>query len=194
MSAKVLVILGHPDSGSFCGALAREYVAGAESAGADVRLIELGKLNFDPLLRQGYRVIQPLEADLAAAQEAIRWAGHLVFVYPMWWGSMPALLKGFLDRTFLPGFAFQFHDETSYLWNGLLGGRSARLIITMDGPPLVIQLLYSSPAVQMMKGMTLEFCGISPVRVTPIGSVKRSTRARRILWKMEARELGEALG
>jgi putative NADPH-quinone reductase len=192
MSRNILLILGHPDAESFCGLLADEYVEGATGAGAEVRRIDLGRLRFDPVLHRGYKVIQKLEPDLVRAQQDILWAEHLVFVYPMWWGSMPALLKGFLDRTFLPGFAFKFYDEESYLWKGLLKGRSARIMITLDGPPVAVNLLYQSPAIKMMKGMTLEFCGLRPVRVNQFGSVKRATRARRILWKIEAGECGQA--
>ncbi|MFP4500632.1 MAG: NAD(P)H-dependent oxidoreductase [Candidatus Hydrogenedentota bacterium] len=189
----VTVILGHPDNDTWCRTLAETYAKGAESAGARVRRIRLADLSFDPILHKGYKTIQPLEPDLLKAQRDIAWANHLVFVYPMWWGSMPALLKGFLDRVFHPGFGFQFDSDTSYTWKKLLCGRSARLIITMDGPPRLIRLLYKDPAVHMMKGMTLEFCGISPVRVTEFGPVKRATRARRLLWKLEAEDLGRAL-
>lgn len=190
MAKRILIINGHPDADSFCGTLAARYAAGALHAGAEVRSIALRDLQFDPILHAGYRTVQPLEPDLVAAQDAVRWAEHLVFAYPVWWGAMPALLKGFLDRAFLPGFAFRFDGPKSYRWKGLLAGRSARLIITMDGPPGIIRLLYRDPAVSMMKGMTLEFCGVRPVRVLYIGSVKRATRARRLLWELQAEDLG----
>jgi len=191
MQKHIAIFLGHPDSESFCG-LARIYARAAEKSGAWVRYTELGALRFDPVLHKGYKGFQPFEKDLKIAQRDISWADHLVFVYPLWWGSMPALMKGFIDRVFHPGFGFQFDDERTYFWHRLLAGRSARLIITMDGPPAIISLLYQSPGIQMLKGMTLEFCGISPVRVTQFGSVKRATRARRLLWKMEVEDLGLA--
>ena len=187
---KTLVILGHPDPDSFCASLARIYAAAAAAAGAPVRTLDLGDLRFDPVLHKGYKTIQPLEPDLLAAQEDVLWAEHLVFAFPLWWGAMPALLKGFLDRAFHPGFGFQFHSDTSLLWHKLLRGRSARLLITMDGPPVLIRLLYQNPGVHMMKGMTLEFCGVSPVRVSQFGSVKRASRARRLKWQMDVEDLG----
>lgn len=192
MGKRIAVFLGHPDSDSFCGSLARIYARAAEKCGAGVRYTEIGALQFDPVLHRGYKVVQKLERDLQTAQHDIMWADHLVFVYPLWWGAMPALLKGFIDRVFHPGFGFQFDDERSYLWRRLLLGRSARLIVTMDGPPLLIRFLYKNPGIHMMKGMTLEFCGVSPVGVTLLGPVKRATRARRLLWKMEAEDLGRA--
>lgn len=192
MKKKILIILGHPDTDSLCSFLADRYREGAEESGAEVQQINLGALDFDPVLHEGYKKIQELEPDLLRAQELITWADHLVFAYPMWWGSMPAVMKGFIDRVFVPGFGFKFPSGTSYLPEQLLTGKSARLMITLDGPPLAIRLLFGNPAIQSMKGMTLEFCGVKPVRVSQFGSVKRATRARKILWKMQAKELGRA--
>jgi len=190
---KVLVVLGHPDKASYCASLAGAYVRGARQAGASVRRLNLADLHFDPILHEGYKSIQALEPDLLRAQRWITWADHLVIAYPMWWGGAPALLKGFIDRTFHPGFAFKFATPDALLWEKLLVGRSARLLITCDGPPTAIRLLYHNPAVQAMKGMTLEFCGISPVGVTVFGPVKRATDARFHLWKRKAEALGESL-
>ena len=114
MSKRVLVILGHPATNSFCGALADSYSEGANAAGNEVQFISLGSLSFDPILHNGYNTIQELELDLVAAKEAITWAQHIVFVYPIWWGAMPALLKGFIDRIFLPGFAFKYREGSQF--------------------------------------------------------------------------------
>lgn len=190
MDRRIAIFLGHPDADSFCGALAGCYRDAAKEGGAHVRHTEIGGLHFDPILHKGYKAKQPLEPDLRRAQRDIHWADHLVFVYPVWWGSMPALLKGFIDRVFQPGFGFRFVDKRAYRWESLLAGRSARLILTMDAPPWLAELVYNNPGISMMKGMTLEFCGIRPVGVTQFGPVKRATRARRLLWKMEIEELG----
>ncbi len=95
---KVLVILGHPRSDSFCGALAQTYAEGARAAGVTVERLDLVDLAFDPSVRCPAPEDQNLEPDLLRAQSLLRWADHLVFVYPAWWGTFPALLKGFLDR------------------------------------------------------------------------------------------------
>ena len=131
MSIKKLVILGHPDRASFCGHLADTYVAAARAAGHEVSLMALGELEFDPVLRLGYKQIQPLEPDLLQLQEAIREAQQLVFIYPNWWGSMPALLKGMFDRLLLPGFAFHYQSPDAIRWQRLLSGRTAQAIVTM---------------------------------------------------------------
>ena len=189
MSRRILVILGNPNEDSFCRALADRYIAGAKSAGNEVQFISLSKLDFDPILHQGYAKIQTLELDLLAAQEAISWAQHLVFVYPIWWGSTPALLKGFVDRVFLPGFAFKYR-EGSVFWDRLLAGRTAHLIATTGSPPWYYRWVVRMPAHNQMKRAVLEFSGVKPVAITNFGPVKRSTPQQREKWLARANTLG----
>lgn len=171
---QILLIQGHPRGDSFCSGLADAYEAAAKQSGAGVTRLDTGRLVFDPVLRAGYKEDQPLEPDLKRAQEAIKAADHLVFVYPTWWGTMPALLKGFLDRVFLPGFAFKYR-KGSPLWDKLLAGKSARIIVTMDSPVWYNRLMYLSAGHRAMKTATLEFCGIRPVRITQFGKIRHST-------------------
>lgn len=189
MPTHLLVILGHPVADSLCGHLAAAYAEGARGAGAQVRMLELGQLRFDPLLHAGYQREQPLEPDLVAAQEAIRWAQHIVWVYPIWWGGMPALLKGFFDRVFLPGYAFRYRPG-SRLWDRLLAGRSAELLVTMDSPPWYFRWITRMPGHQQMKRAILEFSGIRPVRVRSLGPVIGSSVERRARWIAQARGWG----
>ena len=189
MSKRILVILGHPANESFCGALANSYVMGAKSAGNEVQLITLGSLSFDPVLHNGYAMIQKLEPDLVAAQDAITWAQHIVFVYPIWWGAMPALLKGFIDRLFLPGFAFKYR-EGSQFWDRLLSGRSAHLLVTMDTPPWYFRWVYRMPGHNQMKRTILEFSGIKPVTISSFGPIKGSSQQKREKWLAQVSAYG----
>jgi len=189
MSKRILVILGHPAKESFCGALANSYLAGARAAGNEVQLVSLGSLSFDPVLHNGYASIQALEPDLVAGQTAITWAQHVVFVYPIWWGAMPALLKGFIDRLFLPGFAFKYR-EGSRFWDRLLSGRSAHLLVTMDTPPWYFRWVYRMPGHNQMKRTILEFSGIKPVTVSNFGPVKTSNQQQREKWLAQANAYG----
>ena len=174
---RTLIILGHPDKKSLCAAIADNYEKGAREKGGEVERINLSDLSFNSNLRNGYRVIQALEPDLIEAQRLIKWAGHIVIVYPVWWGSTPALLKGFLDRVLLPGFAFKYREHSSS-WDKLLSGKSARLFVTSDAPSWWLYLNYFHPAVNMMKKAVLEFCGISPVTVTSFDSIKNASEKR----------------
>ncbi len=175
---RTLILLGHPDKNSFCARLADSYEQGAVEKGGDVMRINLIDLRFDPILKKGYRSQQNLEADLIEAQRLIKWANHIVIIFPVWWSAPPALLKGFIDRVFLPGFAFKYRENSSY-WDKLLLGRSARLIITSDAPVFWLYFLYFHPALNMMKKALLEFCGISPVAVTSFGSMKNTSEKKR---------------
>ena len=175
---RTLIILGHPDRKSLCTALADNYEKGAREKGGDVMRVNISDLRFDPNLKYGYRQIQNLEPDLLEAQRLLKWANHIVIVYPVWWGGVPAILKGFLDRTLLPGFAFKFREHSNG-WDKLLNGRSGRLIVTSDSPVWWMYLNYFHPAVNMMKKAVLEFCGVSPVTVTSFGSVKNASDKKR---------------
>ena len=188
----LLIISGHPSKQSFCAALAKSYLDGALEGGADVKYLELGELKFDPILHLGYKGEQELEPDLAEAQRLIKWADHIVFVYPTWWGSIPALLKGFLDRVFLPGFAFKY-KENSQFWDKYLKGKTARLIVTMDAPIWYDRLFYGAASRRAVKRATLEFCGIKPVKITAFGSVKFADETKRRNWLEKVRILGTEL-
>lgn len=187
---KTLIINGHPDKKSLCFVLAESYKKGAELTGADCKLINLVDLDFNPILTFGYRKVSELEPDLLQVQREILDADHLVFVYPNWWGTYPALLKGFIDRVFLPNFAFKYRDN-SPLWDGLLKGKSARLIVTMDTPKWYYWLIFRSPGHNSMKKGILGFCGIKPVRITSFAPIKSSDDKRRKQWIKEIEKLGK---
>ena len=189
---KILIIQGNPDKTSFCDALAESYKEGALRANADVKEILVREIEFNPNLPSGYKNEVELEQGLIESQELIQWANHLVFVYPTWWGTMPALLKGFIDRVFLPGFGFQYRDDSVW-WDKLLKGKSARLIVTMDTPPWYFRLFYGRPGHNAMKKSILKFCGVKPVKISSIGPVKHSKKSKRISWLTQVQKLGEKI-
>jgi NAD(P)H dehydrogenase (quinone) len=186
---KVLLIQGHPDNESFNFALFDAYKKGLIESGASIKEIIINKLSFDPNLHFGYRKRTELEPDLVESIEKIKWAEHLVFFYPVWWGSVPALLKGFLDRVFLPGFVFK-KRENSLWWDKLLVGKTGHIISTLDQPAWFYWLHYGRPTYHAMKRMTLEFCGIKPVRTTTIGPLRLSKEGYRENWLKKVEKLG----
>ena len=187
----ILLIQGHPDKESYCFALSQAYKKGALAAGAEVEEIVVADLDFNPNLQHGYRQRTELEPDLLKAQELILWANHIVMVHPVWWGSVPALLKGFFDRVLLPGFAFKKHEGSKYTWDRLLKGRSAHIIATADQPGWFYRLRYRRPSYHMLKGLVFEFCGVSPVRSTFIGPLRLSEESYRERWLEKVQILGE---
>lgn len=187
----VLVILAHPRKNSFCGALANEYIKGAEESGAFVKVLHLIDMQFEMNVFVSSPEKQYLEPDILMAKELISWADHLVFVYPTWWGNVPALLKAFLDRTMMPGFAFR---EIQYdTFDKMLKPKTAQLITTMDTPLFVYKLIYGSPGTKALVNATLKFCGISPVRKMYLSPVKHSNQNQKNGWLHKAYLQGRKL-
>lgn len=186
---RILILDGHPRSDSLCRALGEAYERGARSAGFEVRRLVLADLGFDPIMRGGEGKPVELEADLVAAQDEIRKARHLVFVHPVWWSDLPALLKGFLDRAFLPGFAFAYRKGNP-LPEKLLKGRSARILYTMDGPTWYYRWFQGAPGLKSLSVGTLGLCGVGPVKSTAFTPVRSSTVEIRRRWLEKAQALG----
>lgn len=187
-SKKVFILLGHPDNDSFNSTLAKEYERGATDAGHEVRCMNLSDLKFDPVLHHGYRLVQELEPDLLAFQDNVRWCDHFVVLYPSWWSTMPALLKGLFDRAWLPGFAYSFTSEFS--WKKLLKGKSARMIVTSDTVPLIQWIIFGDTTNELKRGI-LWFAGFSPIRVKKFGYLKHfSSMGRRDRIKRRVYKLG----
>ncbi len=190
MSKKIVIINGHPNPNAFNFGIAAAYQEGAKLSGAEVREITIANLKFDPNLKFGYQQRMELEPDLLQAWEGIKWADHLVWVHPVWWGGLPAITKGFIDRLFLPGMAFSYR-ENSVFWNKLLKGKTARIITTVDQPGWYYWLFFGKPSVNQLKKSTLQFCGISPVKITYLGIIKTSNANQREKWLQKINRLGK---
>lgn len=171
--SRLLVIDGHPDSQAFTSRLAEAYAAAA-SAHLPVARLALRELTFDPILHRGYAAPQPLEPDLQRAQAAITAARHVAWFFPTWWNAPPALVKGFLDRVLLPGYAFKY-DEGSPLPKKLLRGRSARFVTSMDSPWIWHQVVGRRALHTQFERSTLAFCGFSPVKSDTFYSARKMT-------------------
>lgn len=189
MASKVLVLNGHPGHGTFCGALAEAYARGAEASGREVRRLHLGDMDFDPDMRSGHGEERALEPCLAELQEALRWCDHFVLVHPLWWGSLPAKLKGALDRALLPGFAFRYKPGLA-VPVPLLAGRSAQVLVTADTPVWYLYLLDRAPGYRMLRRQVLALCGFRPVRFNTFSPLQGSSESRRRDFLAEAERLG----
>jgi NAD(P)H dehydrogenase (quinone) len=191
MKNHILIILAHPLENSLNAAFADAYAKSAEGYGAVVKTLNLETMDFDPVLHGGYRVEQFLEPCLSEAQESIRWADHLVFVFPSWWASMPAKLKGFIDRTFLPGFAFEYESGKAFPVQKLKG-KTAEILVTMDAPFWYYWLIYGNPIEKQLKRAVLQFCGFRKVTIRYFCSVKKSTDSKRSRWLKKIRQLAQS--
>jgi putative NADPH-quinone reductase len=193
MSRRILIVVGHPDPSPdrLCRGLAKAYGEGAERAGHAVRRVDLAALEF-PMLRTMQEFEHgALPVELKDAVEAIVWAEHIVFVFPLWLGTMPALLKAFLEQVMRPGTAFAYPDKGGGFTKTLLRGRSARVVVTMGMPSVIYRLWFLGHGIAGMKRSILHFVGITPVRETLFGMVAGASDATRAKWVSQMRNLGE---
>jgi putative NADPH-quinone reductase len=195
MSKRILVIIGHPDPAParFCRALARSYVEGARAAGHEVRLTDIATLDF-PILRSMDEFSNgPLPTTLDDVARAVHEADHIVIVFPLWLGTMPALLKAFLEQVMRPGVAFAYPEKGKPGFaRTLLNGRSARVVVTMGMPTPIYRFWFLGHGVAGLRRNILNFVGISPVRETLLGQVEGVSAKKRKQWLDTMRALGSA--
>jgi putative NADPH-quinone reductase len=190
MKKHILIIQGHPDPAHHFGhSLANAYAQGAESSGHEVKWLTIASLALPPLHSKREWDAEPTSPAVHSSQEALRWAEHVVIVYPLWLGSMPALLKAFFEQVFRPGFAIA-EGEPGKLWKKLLKGRSARVVVTMGMPSLLYRWFYRAHSLKSLERNILAFVGFAPVRSNVIGMVEAPDGARREKWLATMRKLG----
>ena len=171
---RIVIVVGHSRPNTFCEALAESYAKGAQAAGHEVKLFVTCKMAFDPILHEGFNDIQPLETDL-------------VLIFPLWLGTLPAILKGFLERVLQPDLV---EPSRQGKFVRLLAGKSARVIITMGMPGFVYRWWYGAHALKMLKRNILRFMGVGPIRSTIYGNVEGAGPERRARWLRDVEAMG----
>lgn len=192
MTQRILVIQGHPDSidQHLCHALAASYAKGAQAAGHTVRHLAVAELDFPILRRQIDWETGTVPEGLQSAQEAIAWAQHIVFFFPLWLGEMPALLKAFLEQVARPGFAFTGGKDGNPFGKKGLTGRSARIVITMGMPAMAYRWYFLAHGLRSLKRNILGFVGIAPIHETLIGMVANMKAADAAKWLQKLERMG----
>jgi putative NADPH-quinone reductase len=185
--ARIAIVVGHARQGTYCEALGEAYKRGAEAAGHEARLFVTSRMQFDPILREGYLRVQTLEPDLAAAHDAILEATHLVLIFPLYLGTLPAIFKGFLERILQPDIMEPAKTGT---FVQVLKGKSARIIMTMGMPGIVYRWWFGAHALKMLKRNILAFMGVAPIRSTIYGMIEGVSAAKRQQWLRDVEELG----
>jgi putative NADPH-quinone reductase len=194
MARNIVIIQGHPDAagGHLCHSLADAYADGAAGAGHEIRRINVAGLAFSMLrTREEWLDAASASPDIAAAQQAIAAADHIVIIYPLWLGTMPALLKAFLEQVLRPGFAIG-EAKQGQTWAKKLKGKSARIIITMGMPALVYRWYFGAHSLRSLERNILAFCGIGPVRDSLVGLVENMSSDKSERWLEKMRRLGRA--
>lgn len=185
----VLIVNGHPDKASFCSEIYKVYKENIDASSHDIAHLNLGELFFDPVLRYGYRTRMTVDPIIEESQKLIQWADHLVFIYPIWWSSMPSLLKGWIERVFTPGIAYSSNYSGFFLMNyirgrqfkKLLSGRTADIIVTSMAPTFFYKI-FSGPisvpdsyGISVLKNAVLSHCGIKTKKILVLGNMRRES-------------------
>lgn len=188
---RILLLQGHPDASAahFGDSLADAYARGAQRAGHEVRQIRIAELDFPLLRSKADWDTQAPPPVLQRAQDAIRWAEHIVLFFPLWLGGMPAIAKGFLEQVLRPGFAFERLSE-GRMGVKLLKGRSARIVVTMGMPALVYRWYFRAHSLKALERNILGFVGIAPVHETLIGMVEGMDDVQRAQWLRRFEAMG----
>ena len=193
MSKRILILQGHPDASTrhFCHALAESYADAARAAGHEIRVLEIARIDF-PLLKSKTEWDEgTVPSSLEPAQQDIQWAQHLVVIYPLWLGGMPAVLKGFLEQVARPDFAVS-RAVPNAMPRKLLKDRSARIVVTMGMPALLYRWYFRAHSLKALKRNILGFAGVAPIRQTLIGSVESMKQPERLGWLGKLARMGSA--
>jgi len=187
----VVIIQGHPDNTKphLCHALANAYREGAEHGGHETKVINVTELDF-PLLRSREQWQGELPATLVEPVNMVEQADHLVIFYPLWLGTMPALLKAFIEQVFRPGVALDDSKENEWP-KQLLKGKSCRVVVTMGMPGYFYRWYYRAHSLKSLERNILKFSGISPVSETIYGLVEGASDEKRKSWLEEMKQLGQ---
>lgn len=191
--ARIVVVQGHPDpaGGHLCHALADAYAQAGIAHGHAVDRVDVGRLDFPWLRTKADFEHGAVPLSLAPAQAAIGAADHLAIVYPLWLGTLPAILKAFLEQTLRPGFAFDYRPGSQFP-RRRLAGKSARIVVTMGMPALAYRWYFGAHGLKNLKRSILGFAGIGPIRDTLFGMAEAADDAKRARWLGEMRRLGAA--
>lgn len=187
MPKKIAIVVGHARQGSYCEALGEAYCRGAQAGGHEVSLFNTATMTFDPVLHHGYEKPQELEPDLKKAHDAILAADHLVMIFPLWLGTLPAIFKGFLERVLIAEIMGPMKEGR---FATPLKGKSARVVVTMGMPGFVYRWWYGAHALKVLKRNILGFVGASPVRSTVHGYIEGVSEAKRHQWLQEMEDMG----
>jgi len=155
----MLIIYAHPNKDGHCGYILKTVSEWLDNKSIEYQILDLYQMNFNPVLKNdehytsGNKNVTPENKKI---QELISNEHNFIFIYPTWWNNLPAILKGFIDRIFTPGFAFKYQNGRPW---PLLKGRA--VVFTATGAPWIYAKLFSqNRSIKVLTCDTLKFCGI----------------------------------
>lgn len=191
MAKHIVIIQGHPDlkTPHFGHALEQAYSKGAQEAGHQIRHINVAELNIPMLRSQEEWEDDNPPGAVKAAQQTILWADHLIIIYPLWLGTMPAMLKAFFEQVYRPNFAIE-DREPNKMPKKLLKGKSAHIVVTMGMPAFFYRWYFRAHSLKNLERNILGFSGIGPIRSSIIGMVESPDNKKHLRWLQKMKAFG----
>lgn len=189
----VLIIQGHPDASEkhLCHAIAEVYRLSAQAHGHSVDVIDIAELDIPFLRSKAEWEGDDMPPFVIGNQDAIKAADHLVLIYPLWMGSIPALLNAWIEQVMRKGFAFEIDSKG---WHSALKGKTARVIVTMGMPGFAYRWFYFAHSLRSLDRNVLKFCGIRPVRWSIFGNAEDPSGKAQLRFLQKAKNLGAEAG
>ena len=189
---KTLIVYNHPHEGSFCSAIREAVESGLIKGDHEYKVINLDNDGFDPVMREkdlkafvqagklGEEGLDGVDPIVLRYMKKLRWAEHIVMIFPIWWMTMPAMMKGFVDKVIFPGIVYKM--EGGNLVSMLSGLKQVTVITTMNTPQDVYKEVFgNSIEGSLIKG-TFNKIGIHDIRWISLNMVKQSGDEKRWLW------------
>ena len=189
---KTLIIYYHPHEGSFCSAIRDAVISGLEVGKHEYKLVDLGLDEFDPVMRAkdlkvfamagriGEEGLEGVDPIVLKYMKKLRWAEHIVMIFPIWWMSMPAMMKGFVDKVIFPGVVYKM--EGGNLVSMLSGLKQVTIITTMNTPSDVYKSMFNNSIEGSLIKGTFNKIGIHDIRWISLNMVKQVGDEKRWVW------------
>ncbi|MEO0043979.1 MAG: hypothetical protein RL329_3427 [Bacteroidota bacterium] len=187
---KVVIVFNHPYHGSFCNAILVAVTNGLQKANHEMDLIHLDKDNFNPVMTsadlKAFRAKKPVDPKVMEYDARIQTADHLIFIFPIWWELMPALMKGFVDKVIFPGVAYDYKDASNTtmkpLWTNLKG---VTMMTTMNTPNWLYWALFGNAIKKAMLLGTFWKMGYKNRKWMSFNQVKMVSQEKRTQWLLD---------
>ena len=189
-----LILYAHPNEQSFNHEILNRITTGLREGGHTFKVLDLYKEKFDPVLifnEDKKRRFLAHDEEMEGYRNLVKEADHIIFIYPIWWYGMPAILKGFIDRVFVSDFAYTYEGS---LPKGLLKNKSAWVIYTLDSPSWYVRFFRFNAEWIIMKHAILKFCGFGKIKRFMFAGLKNSKREQRYKWLNHLYHTAKKLG
>lgn len=183
---RVAIVFNHPYKGSYCHAILDSVKKGLDKAGHKIDVIHLDHDQFNPVMTAedllAFRNKKSIDPQALEYIQRIKAADHLVFIFPIWWELMPALMKGFIDKVIFPGETYDYTSSGYGMVTLMDNLKSATVITTMNTPAMMYKLMYGDAIKKALIRGTLKKSGIKKVKWLSLNMVKASSNQKREKW------------